>query len=863
MKECQKSSLVLFFLLLTIGLSGQNISGQILSSSDEKLGYASISAYQSDSTFIKGTYSDADGKFKLFLPPGNYFIEAGFVGYRSEVQEIEVIDKAITLKFILQNNNLLDEIQITEKKIGVKVEGDTTTFILSTFEFGNEKKLEDVLLTLPGFQINESKQILYNNKVINKILIDKQELFLNHKNALENINSESIQDIQIIDKFSNKWNISKQAKQVALNINTKKEKFTIHGAPYLSCGTNQQYNIKLNLYSFSNRLKFALLGNANNLQYLDFGLEDYLSYSGILNDILNSGKNRIKYNYSFPKFLTDQNNNREEKKVFVALNSSYKSEKFNILNFLVFNKGRRLMEQLASQNYSDSLTILSNEVSSGSKFNNFILQNTIEYNLGSKTNAKLNNRFELNKSSTLDNIISINKPSFNTENLYSDKTISTELSVKNNLASRITVLSSFGYIFHSNNDDFQIMSQEDFLNLDFEGGYQVIQNKKIKNEELNFNLKVRYDFKKYWNLIFNYNAYRSNNKIRYDKSYISNQEFSGNFNLTNHNNNFDLGIEYLRGKFGALIELNLIRYNLRNQIRNFSNWEILPNLELDYNISAIKKIRFSFNSFYENIDYPMLSQLYKITAINQIGLNNIINNPIENSYTSDIAYIKNDQFNNFRFRISLNGKVTKTPIIPTFANGAVIYLGNSRSIENSSLLRLSLYIDKSFGRFNINSTLTIGQSFYQEVFNHQLNHITNQNIHPKIEISYSIKNKIRLKYFYEHSFMRINGNFSNFNFSNILSSLEFTFLPLENLQLTSKLIYTQNLNSINRFKMFDMNSEIKYSGFKYFEISLFGKNLFNLKTRRNQYTTQNEQFILINKYQLIPGSIGLKVSVRF
>jgi len=117
-------SYLLFFLMSTQFVSAQ-LTGEIRATEDNyPLEYATVALYQSNNKkLITGVLTGKDGRFLIpEIKPGNYYLEASFIGY--QINKIELIvgnkkqekkDLGI-IKLVLGNGNKLNEVIVKTER---------------------------------------------------------------------------------------------------------------------------------------------------------------------------------------------------------------------------------------------------------------------------------------------------------------------------------------------------------------------------------------------------------------------------------------------------------------------------------------------------------------------------------------------------------------------------------------------------------------------------------------------------------------------------------------------------------------------------------------------------------------------------
>lgn len=134
------------YLLVLLWLSGgtlaaQTTTGEIKGTATdaetgETLPFANVKLYQGN-TMISGTQTDLDGKYKFTgLTPGRYDIEVSYVGYTpNRVNGVLVqSDKIVFQNFKLGSGNVLDEVVVTDYKVPLVEQDQTSSGITVTSE---------------------------------------------------------------------------------------------------------------------------------------------------------------------------------------------------------------------------------------------------------------------------------------------------------------------------------------------------------------------------------------------------------------------------------------------------------------------------------------------------------------------------------------------------------------------------------------------------------------------------------------------------------------------------------------------------------------------------------------------------------
>jgi len=126
--------------------------------------------------------TDANGRYKLELAKnGKFQVQISYVGMKTRSEIIATAEIDITKDYILEPENALDGVEVVYE-MPVKINGDTLVYNADSFNTGTERKLEDVLENLPGVEINEDGQVEVEGKVVNKLMVNGKDFFMETPN---------------------------------------------------------------------------------------------------------------------------------------------------------------------------------------------------------------------------------------------------------------------------------------------------------------------------------------------------------------------------------------------------------------------------------------------------------------------------------------------------------------------------------------------------------------------------------------------------------------------------------------------------------------------------------------------------------
>ena len=241
------------------------ISGEVKDKmSKELLPYVNIVLKTKiDSAFAAGTITDESGRFSLSgVKPGEYILEATFIGYETNRQSLFVgslspfLDiSAIELGEAIETAG---EVIITAKKDELGGKMDKKTFSVEDNISQGGGSVLQTMQNLPGVTIQDGKvQLRGNDKVT--ILIDGKQTALTgfgSQAGLDNIPASSIERIEIINNPSSKYDANGNAG--IINIIMKKDKQEgFNGKVGIAGGVGALWIKKENLPSIRPQYRFT------------------------------------------------------------------------------------------------------------------------------------------------------------------------------------------------------------------------------------------------------------------------------------------------------------------------------------------------------------------------------------------------------------------------------------------------------------------------------------------------------------------------------------------------------------------------------------------------------------------------------
>ena len=192
------------------------VVGKVIETGEERaLQFASVSVYKtSDQSIITGGITDENGRFKIEVPYGEYYILIDFMGFaKKQTKEFE-INKANPIAKLYKieidpNTDIISEIEVTSEKELFENKIDSKTFNVSKDLTMQSKSALEALEQIPSISVDLDGNItLRGNKNI-RILINDRPIIVNAENQaslLEQIQANNIESIDVITNPSAKYN---------------------------------------------------------------------------------------------------------------------------------------------------------------------------------------------------------------------------------------------------------------------------------------------------------------------------------------------------------------------------------------------------------------------------------------------------------------------------------------------------------------------------------------------------------------------------------------------------------------------------------------------------------------------------------
>ncbi|MFZ5976658.1 MAG: hypothetical protein EKK39_14590 [Sphingobacteriales bacterium] len=335
----QKLFICLLLTILSLQLFAQTviINGYVKDSSDKAVSFVIVS-FKKDTISQPFLYAitNEDGYFTISIKkeklPG--ILEVNSINYNSKVFKIESDFKLPSTPLVIHlqhRTTPLPEV-IVKSEIPIYVRGDTTTFNVKSFRTGNEKNIGNLLSNMPGFEVLNNGKIKFNGKIIDKILIEGDDLMgRDYGDLTSKLPPTGLKEIEVIDNYTDNENIISSFDNYSNRqvINLKYDSSFINqnfGNTELGGGFINRYVTNVQNMSVFKNFKNFLQVNANNTGTLSkkiFQNQDDKNDETDLLSFNNHFSNTLKSLINMPNDVDAKNNPLFENKTRSLLATSF------------------------------------------------------------------------------------------------------------------------------------------------------------------------------------------------------------------------------------------------------------------------------------------------------------------------------------------------------------------------------------------------------------------------------------------------------------------------------------------------------------------------------------------------------------
>lgn len=239
----------------------RTLTGLLINELDEPIPFASVAVSPlRDSTRIRGTATDIDGKFELKTGPGKMTLIVKFLSYQTYRDTIDMRDGDVNLGTInlKPKTELIDEVVVRGEKGYMEMKLDRRVYNVGKDPNNAGSNAQEILETVPSVEVDVDGTISLRGSSNVRILIDGKPSSLtgiSSEDALRQLPGNLIEKIEVVTNASSKYDAEGEAG--ILNIVLKKDKRAgLNGAFEVNVGYPHNYGASANINYRKGKVNF-------------------------------------------------------------------------------------------------------------------------------------------------------------------------------------------------------------------------------------------------------------------------------------------------------------------------------------------------------------------------------------------------------------------------------------------------------------------------------------------------------------------------------------------------------------------------------------------------------------------------------
>jgi outer membrane receptor protein involved in Fe transport len=210
-------SILVTFLLILNGFSQNqpqtySLYGQVVDDKGVGLPYVSIGMFNAkDSSYVKGTATEPNGKFSIQISAGNYYAKISFLSFEEKiVNNIVITNKDVDLKKIklAPSVNNLDEFAVVEEKKLMELDLDKRVFNVDKDVTNQGADAAEILDNVPSVSVDVDGKVSLRGSENVRILINGKPsgmTGISTSEALKQLQGNQIEKIEVITNPSARY----------------------------------------------------------------------------------------------------------------------------------------------------------------------------------------------------------------------------------------------------------------------------------------------------------------------------------------------------------------------------------------------------------------------------------------------------------------------------------------------------------------------------------------------------------------------------------------------------------------------------------------------------------------------------------
>ena len=211
MQNLRSGLLFIFCCVAVLRMSAQtpSLTGRVTDGeTNEALIKATVQLYRlgKDTTFVAGTYSDAQGAFQFNTNrTGQYLLRISFLGYKPKEQRVALTagHTQILGKIVLTPDaTMLDEAVVTANLPKMVIKDDTVVYNADAYRVPEGSVIEALVEALPGAKIDDDGKVSINGKNVKRFKMDGRDFMTGNNDAvMKNLPSYVVDQVKAYSPF--------------------------------------------------------------------------------------------------------------------------------------------------------------------------------------------------------------------------------------------------------------------------------------------------------------------------------------------------------------------------------------------------------------------------------------------------------------------------------------------------------------------------------------------------------------------------------------------------------------------------------------------------------------------------------------
>ena len=273
--------ILLLPMIAVVAMAQRTITGTVIEDeTGDAIPQTTVKLLRADSTLVKGVLTDIEGRFSVKAPSaGKYIVQVTCVGFKTYTNNLTIADKDIALGNITMQVDavMLKGATVTGQASKVTLKADTFVYNASAYRTPEGSVVEELVKRLPGAKVDDDGKITINGKEVKKIMVDGKEFMTGDtKTAMKNLPTSIVDRVRAYDQKSDLARVSgidDGEEETVLDFGIKQgmNRGTMINAD-IAAGTKDRYSGRLFGGLMKDNTKVYLMGSANNVNDMGFGM---------------------------------------------------------------------------------------------------------------------------------------------------------------------------------------------------------------------------------------------------------------------------------------------------------------------------------------------------------------------------------------------------------------------------------------------------------------------------------------------------------------------------------------------------------------------------------------------------------------